>query len=250
MAPDSFHHIEGTFPEPGLFRLYATDNYREAVDISDWTGRAVTLEDYDEATDEFVEVRAFDLFSSPDGAFLEALIPTSDPNFDAPAEFTAKVIFEEDFPAERFDFIFGALTTEAAADAPVSVTFGGDAPEAVPLAQRILPDIPQDPARIAVEIASRDRQIQDLIARGAFTEIFIPALQAKELALALHDRAEALPARARNDVRIAVRSLVRAAWLLDWYGDLGNKQQVNDAYDVFGSSVAEVSRVYDGVGAP
>ena len=36
MAPDSFHHIEGTFPEPGLFRLYATDNYREPVDVSTW----------------------------------------------------------------------------------------------------------------------------------------------------------------------------------------------------------------------
>ena len=194
MAPDSFHHIEGTFPEPGLFRLYATDNYREPVDVSGWTGRAVTLEEYDEATDEFIEVKAFDLFPSPDGRFLEALIPTSDPNYDAPAEFAAKVVFQEDFPAERFDFIFGALTTEeAVADAPPSVTFGGNAPDAVPLAQRILPDIPDDAVAIAREIASRDRQIRDLIARGAFTEIFIPALQAKELALALQ-RSTAGPA--------------------------------------------------------
>ena len=245
MAPDSFHHIEGTFSEPGLFRLYATDNYREAVDVSDWTGRAVTLEEYDEATDEFVEVRAFDLFPSPDGAFLEALIPTSDPNFDAPAEFAAKVIFEEDFPAERFDFIFADLTTEAVADAPLSVTFGGNAPEAVPLAQRILPDIPADPFQIAVEIASRDRQIQDLIARGAFTEIFIPALQAKELALALQRSTSALPAASGNQIRIAVRHLVRSAYLLDWYGDLGNKNNVDSAYAVFGGAVGEINAVYD-----
>ncbi len=245
MAPDSFHHIEGTFPEPGLFRLYATDNYREPVDVGDWTGRAVTLEEYDEATDEFVEVRAFDLFPSPDGAFLEALIPTSDPNYEAPAEFAAKVIFEEDFPAERFDFIFGALTTEEVADAPASITFGGDAPEAVPLAQRILPDIPDDAAGIAREIASRDRQIQDLIARGAFTEIFIPALQAKELALALQQSASALPAASGNQVRIAVRHLVRSAYLLDWYGDLGNKNNVDSAYAIFGGAVGEINAVYD-----
>ena len=245
MAPDSFHHIEGTFPEPGLFRLYATDNYREAVDVSGWTGRAVTLEEYDEAADEFVEVRAFDLFPSPDGAYLEALIPTSDPNFDAPAEITAKVIFEEDFPAERFDFIFGALTTEAAGDAPPPVIFGGDAPDAVPLAQRILPDIPDDPARIAAEIASRDQQIQDLIARGAFTEIFIPALQAKELALALQRSSSGLPAASGNRVRIAVRHLVRSAYLLDWYGDLGNKNDVDGAYAIFGGAVGEINAVYD-----
>ena len=247
MAPDSFHHIEGTFPEPGLFRLYATDNYREAVDVSDWTGRAVTLEEYDEAADEFVEVNAFELFPSPDGAYLEALIPTSDPNYDAPAEITAKVIFEEDFPAERFDFIFGALTTEeAAADAPLSVAFGGDAPDAVPLAQRILPDIPDDPALIALEIALRDQEIQALIARGAFTEIFIPALQAKELALALQRAAADLPAANGNQIRIAVRHLVRSAYLLDWYGDLGNKNNVDSAYAIFGGAVGEINAVYDG----
>ena len=246
MAPDSFHHIEGTFPEPGLFRLYATDNYREPVDVSTWTGRAVTLEEYDEATDEFVEVRAFDLFPGPNGDYLEALIPTSDPNYEAPAEFAAKVIFQEDFPAERLDFIFGALTTEAAvADAPPSAVFGGAAPEAVPLAQRILPDIPDTALGIASEIASRDRQIQDLIARGAFTEIFIPALQAKELALALQQAATDLPPASGNQVRIAVRHLVRSAYLLDWYGDLGNKNNVDSAYAVFGGAVGEINAVYD-----
>ena len=246
MAPDSFHHIEGTFPEPGLFRIYATDNYREPVDVRGWTGRAVTLEEYDEATDEFVEVRAFDLFPSPDGAFLEALIPTSDPNYEAPAEFAAKVIFQEDFPAERFDFIFASLTTEAAvADALPPAVFGGDTPEAVPLAQRILPDIPGTAFEIAVEISSRDQQIQDLIARGAFTEIFIPALQAKELALALQQAAADLPPVSGNQVRIAVRHLVRSAYLLDWYGDLGNKNNVDNAYAVFGGAVGEINAVYD-----
>ena len=246
MAPDSFHHIEGTFPEPGLFRIYATDNYREPVDVSTWTGRAVTLEEYDEATDEFVEVRAFDLFPSPDGAFLEALIPTSDPNYEAPAEFAAKVIFQEDFPAERFDFIFASLTTEeAVADALPPAVFGGGAPEAIPLAQRILPDIPDSAFGIAAEIALRDQQIQDLIARGAFTEIFIPALQAKELALALQRAASDLPAASGNQVRIAVRHLVRSAYLLDWYGDLGNKNNVDSAYAIFGGAVGEISGVYD-----
>lgn len=246
MAPDSFHHIEGTFPEPGVFRIHATDNYREPVDVRGWTGRAVTLEEYDAATDEFVEVRGFDLFPSPDGAFLEALIPTSDPNYDAPAEFAAKVIFQEDFPAERFDFIFASLTAEeTVADALPPAVFGGDAPEAVPLAQRILPDIPGTAVEIAVEIASRDQQIQDLITRGAFTEIFIPALQAKELALALQRAATDLPPASGNQVRIAVRHLVRSAYLLDWYGDLGNKNNVDSAYAIFGGAVGEINAVYE-----
>ena len=240
MAPDSFHHIEGTYPEPGVFRLYASDNYREPVDVSSWTGRAVTEEAYDETTDEFIEIAAYDLIASPDGAFLEALIP----NFDVPAEVAAKVIFQEDFPFERFDFIFGRLTAETPNDAAPFPSFG-DAPLAVPLSARILPDIPEEPQDIAAEIAARDLQIQELIGRGAFTEIFIPALQAKELALALQQGSGELSLAARNQVRIAVRHLVRAAYLLDWYGDLGNKNDVDSAYGVFGSAVGEISTVYN-----
>ena len=236
MAPDSFHHIEGTYPEPGVFRLYASDNYRDPVDVSSWTGRAITEEAYDEATDEFIEVAAYDLFPSPDGSFLEALIP----NGDVPSEVTAKVIFEEDFPFERFDFIFGALTTLSPGSSP---TFE-DAPDALPLSARILPDVPEQPADIAAEITVRNLQIQEMIGRGAFTEIFIPALQAKELALALQQSSVDLPQADLNQVRIAVRHLVRAAYLLDWYGDLGNKNDVDSAYGIFGSAVGDIAAVY------
>ena len=244
MAPDGFHHIEGTYPEPGVFRIHATDNYREPVDVTLWMGRAVLEEEYDEATDEFREVTAFAMLPAPGGAYLEAEVG----DLATPAEITAKLQLAEDFPEDRFDFIFAGFSGDApretvALDRP-------SVPAALPLAERIRPRIPERTIDIVGGIRTRDREITDLVTRGAFTEIFIPALQAKELALALHDRAEALPARARNDVRIAVRSLVRAAWLLDWYGDLGNRQQVDEAYSVFGSAVAEILRIYGGAGAP
>jgi len=243
MAPDGFHHIEGVYPEPGVFRIYATDNYRAEVDVTGWTGRAVTEEDYDETTDEFVEVAAIDLRSNPDGAYLEARVP----DYGGTAEVIAKVVFQDGFPAERFDFIFASVSSvdADASEASGGVSFGGDAPDAVTLAQRILPDVPDSANEIAAEIAVRDKQIQDLIGRGAFTEIFIPALQAKELALALQQRGPELPMTASNQVRIAVRHLVRAAYLLDWYGDLGNKNDVDDAYGVFGASVSQIAAVYD-----
>ena len=245
MAPDSFHHIEGTYPKPGVFRLYASDNYREPVDISAWSGRAVIEEEYDENTDEFIEVSAFELVVGPKGEYLEARIPDE----GLPTDVTAKVIFQADYPAERFDFIFAELSLEDAPSAVAGVTFE-DAPEAVPLAQRIMPAIPPDAEAIAIEIAMRDQQIQDMIGRGAFTEIFIPALQAKELALALQDHGSELPEAGRNQVRIAVRQLVRAAYLLDWYGDLGNKTDVDSAYRVFGAAVGEIGTVYDVLATP
>lgn len=247
MAPDSFHHIEGTYGEVGSFRIYATDNYREPVGLNGWTGRVVLEEEYNEETDEFVAIREVELVPSPDGNFLEADVGGT----PVPAELSARVVFVEDFPEERFDFIFaelsidggGAYTTAEAGSGMAPLI--SDAPESIPLSERIRPAIPEVTADIVSGIADLNQQLQELIGRGAFTEIFIPALQAKELALALSDRAESLPNRARNDVRIAVRHLVRAAWLLDWYGDLGNKQQVSGAYDVFESSVSDISRVYE-----
>lgn len=237
MAPDSFHHIEGAYPENGLFRLYATDNYREPVDVGGWSGRVVLEEDYDAETDEFVEVVAFDLVPSPDGAFLEAAVGA----LAVPAEVTAKVVFVEDFPEERFDFIFAEYS---AADAAGPSTVMTGAPASVPLADRIRPPIPERTPDIVSGITARAQELEALIGRGAFAELFIPALQAKELALALNDRTDALAEPDRDSVRIAVRHLVRAAWLLDWYGDLGNKQQVSGAYDVFGSAASEIARAY------
>ena len=121
MAPDSFHHIEGTYPEPGIFRLYATDNYREPVDVTMWMGRVVLEEDYDPATDEFIEVESAALLPAPDGAYLEAEVGDR----PLPADFIAKIRMVEDYPEDRFDFIFAELT----ADAPIrTVTAPTDHP--------------------------------------------------------------------------------------------------------------------------
>ena len=245
MAPDSFHHIEGAYPEEGVFRLYATDNYRESVNMSEWGGRVVLEEDYDPDTDEFIEVVAFELIPSPDGSFLEAVVD----DLQAPAEIIAKVAFGvggEEFPEERFDFIF----SDYSADEPVaSLVLTRDAPDsAVPLATRIAPEVPELTSDLVSEIGVRSDRLLELVTAGRFTEVFIPALQGKELALELErrDDIENLPLRQRNDLRIAVRHLVRAAYLLDWYGDLGNKQQVSGAYDIFDAAVDDIARAYEG----
>ena len=244
MAPDSFHHIEGSYPEDGIFRLYATDNYREPVDVTAWSGRVVLEEEYDSETDEFVEVLAVELIADPNGKFLEAVSE----NVSIPAEIIAKVTFGvggEEFPEERFDFIFSEYSVDVGNP---SMILRADAPDsAVPLATRIQPDIPELTNELVDEIVVRSQQLQELVATGRFTELFIPALQGKELALILEARSEAenLPIRRRNNLRIAVRHLVRAAYLLDWYGDLGNKQQVSGAYDVFEGAVNQITEAFN-----
>ena len=239
MAPDDFHHLEGVFPTTGVFRLFATDNFRTPVDVSGWSGRAVLEEEYDESSDEFREVKGIPLTPAPNGNYLQATVGDG----SWPREITAKVIFQTGFPEERFDFIFATMSTESVA--PTAAVGERVPPPTSTLAERIRPPIPERAVDIVAEIATRDAELRDLIGRGVFPELYIPALQAKELALALNDRSSDLPEEGRDKVRIAARSLVRSAWLLDWYGDLGNGLQVEEAYKIFGSAVADILRVYE-----
>jgi hypothetical protein len=39
---------------------------------------------------------------------------------------------------------------------------------------------------------------------------------------------------------------VRYAWLLDSFGDLGNRQQVEEAYAAFARAAGDVSRAFGG----
>ena len=153
----------------------------------------------------------------------------------------AKVIFIEDFPEERFDFVFADYSGEKPETTSTVMT---GAPSSVPLADRIRPPIPELTSDIVASIANLDQELATLIDRGAFAEIFIPALQAKSLALALNDRTEELSQGQRDVLQIAVRHLVRASWLLDWYGDLGNRQQVTGAYNIFFGATNEIKDVF------
>ncbi len=38
MAPDGFHHLEGTYPEAGLFRLYLYDDHTQPIDAQPFVG--------------------------------------------------------------------------------------------------------------------------------------------------------------------------------------------------------------------
>ena len=141
--------------------------------------------------------------------------------------------------------------SDYSADEPVaSLVLTRDAPDsAVPLATRIAPEVPELTSDLVSEIGVRsDRAALSSSPQAVSPRSLSPHLQGKELALELErrDDIENLPLRQRNDLRIAVRHLVRAAYLLDWYGDLGNKQQVSGAYDIFDAAVDDIARAYEG----
>ena len=94
-----------------------------------------------------------------------------------------------------------------------------------------------DAAGLMEAIRARSRRVDELVGRGAWPDLFIPALEAKDLALALLEREG-------ERVAVPVKTLVRAAWLLDHYGDRGKKAEVEAAQRLFARGMADLERAH------
>jgi hypothetical protein len=104
--------------------------------------------------------------------------------------------------------------------------------------------IPASIEEVAAELSSSNRQIKKLIDDGAFADIWVAAFRAKDLALAMDARSAQLPTYKRTTLEPAIKRLVRAAWLLDAVGDIGNRDQITDAYADFGAAVSEIDALF------
>ena len=240
MASDNWHHVEGTYPEPGVLRLYVYDNFSKSLDTRHIAGRVLLGETYDPATNRTSEVETHALVPSDDGSYLEAHVG----NVLLPAELTAKVTLGLGHPEDRFDFVFAEHSIEPDAVNELTTAggyMGGTLEPFDPLADLVIPDAGPE---IASEILARSSRVKALVDKGAFTEIFLPALEAKALGLALEEQVERLPQQRRSRVTVAIRQLVRSAYLLDWYGDLGNRAQVTSAYVLFDEAVSNIASAY------
>ena len=93
-------------------------------------------------------------------------------------------------------------------------------------------------------LAERVTTIDGLVRRGAFSEVWVPAFQAKDLALALDVRSSMLASPQRLAARGAVDRLVRAAWALDAAGDIGSRSDVESAATVLTGAARDLERVF------
>jgi hypothetical protein len=235
MAPDNWTHLEGTHPAADRFRVYLYDDYTKPLSadrFSRVTGRVVTQQIFDSATRTTREIAAFPLQPSPDGQYFEGRIAPQ----SLPAKMTAKLRLAPDGPEHIFDFQFPALSIDQAVS-PVEVTTSAGA-------ATISTEIPATTEGILVELATRNQEIRDLIQQGSFAAIYVPALQAKDLALALDDFATQLPTARRRVAVPAITQLVRSAWSLDAFGDLGDRQQITSVYDTFAASIAALQSAF------
>jgi len=210
MAPDGVHHLEGAL-EDEAFRIYFYDSFTQPIAPDGFEVRATAADDNGHP---FGGARSFR--STPEA--FEASVAVDS---DVRSSFTAWVRFPAREEEDRFDFIF-LSEAERAALAPT-------------LPPTALPElmVPDHPNQILAAIRDRDRRVQALISAGRWADLFIPALEAKELALAFGERVEGRP-------WVALKRIVRGAWLLDMYGDLGDRVRVEQAYEIFAEGMREL----------
>jgi hypothetical protein len=140
-----------------------------------------------------------------------------------------------------------------AADAPPAAAQRSPAPPAGTVDPTVLINqalinvpIPGTLEEILTEIAVRNRHISELVDAGRFADIWLPAFEAKDLALAINGYGPAMPTYKRRDLDPAINRLVRAAWMLDAFGDVGNREQITAAYADFTSAVTAIETLVKG----
>jgi hypothetical protein len=146
-----------------------------------------------------------------------------------PAELTAKIRFKPGDPEYRFDFIFQEFSKDV------------DKGETLLPSQFQSIEIPEKTSEILDLLSQRSKNIVALIQKGSFGDIYVDAFQGKDLALALDLRLGEVPLRQRVSARGAIERLVRAAWQLDSYGDIGDRKLINGAYSAFAKAVEELT---------
>src|SRR5688500_17856666 len=113
MAPDNWHHLEGTYPAAGRFRVYVYDDFSKPLSVArarKVRGRVVTKEAFDPKTGKTRELASTPLVLARNGAFFEARIEP----LALPAKMTAKVSFTSEDKESRFDFTFPTYSSTSA----------------------------------------------------------------------------------------------------------------------------------------
>jgi len=254
MAPDTWHHLEGTLPRERLFRLHIYDDYARplpAAALAAMNARVVTRQRFDSATRTTIEDEAFPLKPSKDGRSLEATIARP----ALPAAMSVKVRFKSDSSEYRFDFTFRELTREPAgptlaASRPAAPRQPrASAPAAAPVETAPVYTVPTEPlpgtmAELLADLAKRRDEVRVLVQKGDFGAIWVPAFQAKDVAVALEPHVDHLAPQERSHAEPALADVVRTAWQLDAAGDTGNAEEVGKAFTLFTDAVSRLTYAF------
>jgi hypothetical protein len=251
MAPDNWHHLEGTYPAAGRFRVYIYDDFSRPLPLDHARkvrARVVTKEAADPKTGAVRELASTPLVLARNGAFFEARLEA----LTFPAKMTAKISFTPDNKESRFDFVFPAFTVDLPASTPA--TSGASAGRTSASGAPNAPVAPNTPAAsntsgsapgtdLLSALKTRSDEVAELLKSGTLGAIYVPALQAKDLALEIQSTQ---PEPAQDALEASVRQIVIAAYQLDNFGDLGDAAQAQEAFRSMNAAIAQLDSVVSG----
>ena len=247
MAPDNWHHLEGTYPAPGRFRVYVYDDFSKPLSTAQARkvrGRVVTKEAFDPKTGTTRELASTPLVLARNGAFFEARIEP----LALPAKMTAKISFTSDDKESRFDFAFPAYSSTSAPPAQTASqpsrrcarppsriprrdssadTLGGQAH--LVCSRRLA---------FARRSESAKREVESLLKSGALGGIYVPALQSQ--GSGARDSDECSPPQIRTPSSRASSRSCSPPTSSTTYGDLGDAEKAQEAFRSMSAAVAQL----------
>ncbi|MGC4083032.1 MAG: heavy metal-binding domain-containing protein [Vicinamibacterales bacterium] len=135
MASDAWHHVEGTYPQNGLFRVFFYDNFTKPLALK---GKGITgVVAIRDAKDN--EIATAPLAIGKDGSTMEAKIPAAQAAL--PLRTTVRLKFSAQTNAQPFDFQFNEYSKDTAAGVKIGPT-STPRPTATPPAPKAAPAKP------------------------------------------------------------------------------------------------------------
>lgn len=243
MAEDKWHHLEATYPRDGVLRIHVYDNFTRDLtprDLRAIAGRAVVFDG------NLARADSVPLTPSRDGQALEARLSKA----GLPLRVQARVTFKEATREQPFDFTFHAFTPAQ------PVTPGGSAgrvsppappspaPATLSQAPQVNTGLPNTSAELLKLLQLHLGEVKSFIDEGNLGMVYVPAMLAKDVSLALADHGGELRGDQVVPLSLAVKRLVIAAWRLDQYGDLGDREKLTAVYQDFAGAVATIQAAY------
>ena len=237
MADDNWHHLEGTLRAGGVFRVYFYNDFTQPIPSKGITGEVVVVDARDKEAGPPIRLRQGAVSNALDAPIAGAKLPLA---------VRLRLKFAPTEKERLFDFAFTAASRELVAGRPDTrstlVPPSPNTPTPPPVAP---PPLPTTVTGLVSELVKQRDGVAAALGRGALTDVWYPAFTAKDVALALQNHESELPEVRRGPAASAVNRLVLTAWQIDSYGDLGDKQKLNEAFRVFAAAVEEIRAAYD-----
>lgn len=241
MVDNMYHHLEGTMPEPGHFKLYFYDDFKQPLDPRNFAGEVV-IESENKESGELVVEKFPLIYENAGDEHLTARLPRR-----FPIEFFANV--EIAGVPKRFDFVFEEPTVEPS---PLDIMVASQprtpgAPHPHILPRQVVPTTIEG---ILAAIDERAGLLARMINAKDWYNLYIPSFQTKELVAALETHEQVLNSRERVTFRQAIREVNQAANNIDNAGDTNDMPRLKEAHQSFLGGIQKVKSVFTGKTAP